>query len=39
MLQYYTLLRTKNKMKDFNAKLKEWWEVANKYFSRNWRKI
>jgi hypothetical protein len=28
MLQYYTLMRTKNNMKDSNAKSKEWWEVA-----------
>ncbi len=24
MLQYYTLMRTKNKMKDFEEKSKEW---------------
>jgi len=27
MLQDYTLMRTKNKMKDFEAKFEEWWEV------------
>jgi hypothetical protein len=25
MLQYYTLMRTNNKMKDFEVKFKEWW--------------
>jgi hypothetical protein len=35
MLQYYTFMRTKSKMKDFDAKFKEWWEVANKYFSKD----
>jgi len=28
MLQYYILMKTKNKMKDFDTKFKEWWEVA-----------
>ncbi len=32
MLQYYTLMRTKKKMKDFEAKFKEWWEVVEEYF-------
>jgi hypothetical protein len=32
MLQYYTLIKTKNKMKDFEAKFKEWWKVAEEYF-------
>ncbi len=31
MLQYYTLMRTKNKMKNFEAKSKEWWEVVEEY--------
>jgi Fic family protein len=34
MLQYYTLTRTKNKMKDFEAKFEEWWEVAKEYFTK-----
>jgi hypothetical protein len=25
-------MRTKNKMKDFDAKSKEWWEVVKEYF-------
>ncbi len=28
MLQYYTLMKTKNKMKDSNAKSEEWQEVV-----------
>ncbi len=28
MLQYYTLMRTNNKMKDFKVESKEWWEVV-----------
>ncbi len=28
MLQYYTLIWTKNKMKDAKAKYEEWWEVT-----------
>jgi hypothetical protein len=28
MLQYYTLMRTKNKMTYSNAKYEEWWEVV-----------
>ncbi len=34
MLQYYTLMRTKNKMKDFEAKSKEWWDVVEEYFTK-----
>ncbi len=34
MLQYYSLMRTKNKMKDSNAESKEWWEVAEEYFAK-----
>ncbi len=34
MLQYYTLMRTKNKMKDFEAECEEWWEVEEKYFTK-----
>jgi hypothetical protein len=38
MLQYYILIRTKNKMKDSNAKSKEWWEVAKAYFAKELEK-
>jgi hypothetical protein len=34
MLQYYTLMKTKSKMKDSDAKSKKWWEVAKEYFSQ-----
>jgi len=27
-------MRTKNKMKDFEAKFEEWWEVAKEYFTK-----
>ncbi len=27
MLQYYILMRIRSKMKDFDAKSKEWWKV------------
>ncbi len=33
MLQYYTLMKTTNKMKDSEAKSKEWWEVVEEYFT------
>lgn len=39
MLQYYTLTRTKNKLKDFDAKSKEWCEVAEEYFAKELEKI
>jgi len=32
MLQYYTLMRTKNKMKDSDVEYEEW-EVVEKYFA------
>jgi hypothetical protein len=32
-------MRTKNKMKDFEAKLEEWWEVVEDILERSWRKI
>ncbi len=38
MMQYYTLMRTKNKMKDFEAKSKEWQEVAQEYFTKELEK-
>jgi len=34
LLQDYTLMRTKDKMKDFEAKSKEWWEVVEEYFTK-----
>ncbi len=34
MLQYYTLMRMKNKMKDSEAEFKEWWKVAEEYFTK-----
>jgi len=33
LLYNYTLMRTKNKMKDSNAESKEWWEVVEEYFT------
>ncbi len=38
MLQYYTLMRMKNKMKDFQAKYEEWWEVTEEYFTKESKK-
>ncbi len=38
MLQYYTLMRTKNKMKHFEAKCEEWWEVVEEYFIKELEK-
>jgi len=31
-------MRTKNKMKDFEAQSKEWWEVAKEYFAKELEK-
>jgi len=31
-------MRTKNKMKDFEAKFEEWWEVAKEYFMKQLEK-
>ncbi len=39
MLQYYTLIKIKNKMKDFDTESKEWWEVAKEYFTKKLEKI
>jgi len=33
LLQDYTLMRTKKKMKDFEVESEEWWEVAEEYFT------
>ncbi len=38
MLQYYTLMRMKNKMNDFEAEFEEWWEVAKEYFTKELKK-
>ncbi len=38
MLQYYTLMRTKNKMKDYDTKSEEWWEVGKEYFAKELQK-
>ncbi len=39
MLQYYTLMRMKNKRKDYEPKFEEWWEVAKEYFTKELEKI
>jgi len=31
-------MKTKNKMKDFKAKFKEWWEVVKEYFTKELEK-
>jgi hypothetical protein len=31
-------MRTKNKMKGFEIKFKEWWEAAKEYFTREFEK-
>ncbi len=31
-------MRTKNKMKDFEAKFEEWWKVAKEYFTKELEK-
>jgi hypothetical protein len=38
MLEYYTSMRTNNKMKDFEAEFKEWWEVVDEYFTKELEK-
>jgi hypothetical protein len=38
MLQYYTLMKMKNKMKDYEAKFKEWWKVIEEYFTKELEK-
>jgi hypothetical protein len=35
MWEYYTLMKTKNKMKDFEVEFEEWWEVAKEYFTKD----
>jgi hypothetical protein len=38
MLQYYTMMRMKNKMKDSKAKSEEWWEVVEECFTKELEK-
>jgi hypothetical protein len=38
MLQYYILMKTKNKMKGSNVNFEEWWEVVEEYFIKNLEK-
>ncbi len=38
ILQCYTLMRTKNKMKNSKAKFEKWWEVAEEYFIKELEK-
>jgi len=38
MLQYYTLMKMMNKMKDSEAEFEEWWEVAKEYFTKELEK-
>ncbi len=37
MMQYYIIMKTKNKM-DFEAKSEEWWEVVKEYFTKELEK-
>jgi hypothetical protein len=32
-------MRMKNKMKDFEAKFEEWWEVVEEYFTKELERI
>ncbi len=38
MLQYYTLMKTKKKMKDYDTDFEEWWEVGKEYFAKELEK-
>ncbi len=38
MLQYDTLMKTKNKMKDSKIEYEEWWEVVEEYFTKELKK-
>jgi hypothetical protein len=38
MLQYYTLMRMKNKMKDSEVESKEWWKVVEEYSTKELEK-
>jgi len=37
-MQYYTLMRMKNKTKDSEAESEEWWEVLKEYFTKELEK-
>jgi hypothetical protein len=32
-------MKTNNKMKNFEAKYEEWWEIAEEYSTKGWRKF
>jgi hypothetical protein len=32
------MMRTKNKMKDYDAEFEEWWEVEEEYFAKELKK-
>ncbi len=38
MLQHYTLMKMKNKMKDFEIESEEWLEVVKEYFTKELKK-
>ncbi len=38
MLQYYTMMRTKNKMKGSKVEFEEWWEAVKEYFTKELEK-
>ncbi len=38
MLQYYVIMNTNNKMKDYDVECQEWWEVAKEYFAKELEK-
>ncbi len=39
MMQYYTMMKTKNKMKDSKVEFEEWWgEVGKEYFTKELEK-
>ncbi len=39
LLQYYTLMRTNKKMRDFELKFKEWWEVVEVILQKSQKRI
>ncbi len=38
MLQYCTLMKTKNKMTDYEVEFEEWWEIVEEYFTNELEK-
>ncbi len=38
MLKYYTLMKTKNKIKDSDVESEVWWEVAEENFTKELEK-